>query len=265
MTPLIPALAGALIVAGLIGVVVGLRRRQPRHRPPAPPRRLPGCITRMTARTRMLLLGRRWRWACRRWLITGWVLAVVIAAGGRRSACRSCCPLPGGHQIDTARSDGGVDPVACPACLTVGIGLEQALVRRCAPHPRRSPRGQRDWWPGSGARWDTEDAPAGIRRRARRRHRGPDRRQPDPRRPRPRRRAAPTSSKASPSRSPPTCGRAGRSRPTGPSRDPPLEGDRDHARRPVACSRYGHLRRAVRQAARPGDPRSSCSRRTSRR
>jgi tight adherence protein B len=36
VTPLIPALAGALLVAGLIGIIAGLRRTP--QRPPAPQR-----------------------------------------------------------------------------------------------------------------------------------------------------------------------------------------------------------------------------------
>ncbi len=56
MTALIPALAGALIVAGVIGVAVGLHPTPPKA--PAPTKALPG-VTRLSSvsrRTRMLLL-----------------------------------------------------------------------------------------------------------------------------------------------------------------------------------------------------------------
>ena len=46
MTALLPAVAGALVVAGLIGLVVGLRKAPPR--PPAPPRSHPA-LARLTA------------------------------------------------------------------------------------------------------------------------------------------------------------------------------------------------------------------------
>ena len=56
MTALLPALAGALVVAGLLGLVVGLRPAPPR--PPAPRRShpAPGPSDPVSARTRLLLL-----------------------------------------------------------------------------------------------------------------------------------------------------------------------------------------------------------------
>ena len=71
MIALVPAVAGALIVAGIIGLVVGLKPapvRRPRSRPV---RRKP-----MSAATKRLLLvgvvG-----GCLAWLVTGWALALV--------------------------------------------------------------------------------------------------------------------------------------------------------------------------------------------
>ena len=78
MTPLIPALAGALLVAGLIGIIAGLRRTP--QRPPAPQRTwraVTGRVRSITPRTRMLLLvgvvvgvlvG----------LLSGWLAAVLV-------------------------------------------------------------------------------------------------------------------------------------------------------------------------------------------
>ena len=56
MTPMLPAIAGALIVAGIIGVTVGIRPAPPRA--PAPTKRLPGAtrLSSVSRRTRTLLL-----------------------------------------------------------------------------------------------------------------------------------------------------------------------------------------------------------------
>ena len=76
--PLIPALAGALLVAGLIGIVAGLRRTpQP---PPAPQRtrvRVPGWLRSVRPRTRILILvgfGVGVLVA----LLTGWLVAALL-------------------------------------------------------------------------------------------------------------------------------------------------------------------------------------------
>ena len=112
MTPLIPALAGALLVAGLIGIVVGLRRTP--EPPPAPQRArvgVPSWVRSVTPRTRILLLGR----------VGGWSAGGVadrLAGRGRRGAGRGGRPsraalgTAGGVADRPAGGDGGVDPVA---------------------------------------------------------------------------------------------------------------------------------------------------------
>ena len=82
MIALVPALAGALVVAGIIGLFLGLRPAPVRGRRPATRRmRRLGDLNR---RTRMLVLGGLAGGALA-WLVTGWVLAIVavpVAAVG---------------------------------------------------------------------------------------------------------------------------------------------------------------------------------------
>lgn len=123
MTLLLPSLAGGLIAIGILGVIVGLRPTAvpPRERPKARGRRFA-----LTSRTRILLLvgiglgilG---------WVVTGWVLAVVIAPVAVLGLPALLSAPPAATQINRleameewTRSLSGV--------LTVGIGLEQALV-----------------------------------------------------------------------------------------------------------------------------------------
>ena len=151
MIALVPALAGALIVAGIIGLVVGLKPASVRPPRPRPARRKP-----MTARTKRLLLvgvvG-----GCVAWLVTGWALALVAVP----LACVGVPVLLSGSgasaRIDRleameewTRSLSGV--------LTVGIGLEQALVatERSTPSAIR-PEVQR-LVARLRSRWNTEEA-----------------------------------------------------------------------------------------------------------
>lgn len=132
MTLLLPSLAGGLIAIGILGVIVGLRPTAvpPRERPTARGRRFA-----LTSRTQMLLLvgiglgivG---------WVVTGWVLALVIAPVAVLGLPALLSAPPAATQINRleameewTRSLSGV--------LTVGIGLEQALVAtlRSTPAP----------------------------------------------------------------------------------------------------------------------------------
>ncbi len=153
MTPVLPALAGGLIALGILGIVLGLRptAESPRERRRARDRRV-----RLTSRTRMLLvtgvglgvLG---------WVITGWVLALVIAPVAVIGLPALLGAPPAATQIsrleameEWTRSLSGV--------LTVGIGLEQALVAtlRSTPAPI-NPEVSR-LVARLRARWDTETA-----------------------------------------------------------------------------------------------------------
>ena len=138
MTPLIPALAGALLVAGLIGIMAGLRRTP--EPPPAPQRArvgLPGWVRSVTPRTRILIL-----------------VGFGAAVAGLPALLSA---PPAASQIERleameewTRSLSGV--------LTVGIGLEEALVAtlRSAPDPIR-PEVTR-LVARLRARWSTEEA-----------------------------------------------------------------------------------------------------------
>jgi tight adherence protein B len=157
MTPLIPALAGALLVAGLIGIVEGLRRTS--QRPPAPQRSRPtvgGRLRSVDRRTRLLLMvgvaigllvG----------LLSGWLVAVIVVPAALAGLPILLSAPPMTAQIarleameEWTRSLSGV--------LTVGVGLEEALVAtlRSAPDPIR-PEVTR-LVARLKARWSTEQA-----------------------------------------------------------------------------------------------------------
>lgn len=134
MIALLPALAGALVVAGVIGLAVGLRPTAA----PEPERVRPSYLTRarsVSRRTRILLaVG-----LCvgvLAWLVTGWVLAVVLAPVAAVGLPMLLTSPPAAERIERleameewTRSLAGV--------LTVGVGLEQALVAtlRSTPQP----------------------------------------------------------------------------------------------------------------------------------
>ena len=153
MTPLLPSLAGGLIAIGILGIVVGLR---PTAEPPREKRIARGRRVALTSRTRMLLLigvglgllG---------WVITGWVLALVIAPVAVIGLPALLSAPPAATQINRleameewTRSLSGV--------LTVGIGLEQALVAtlRSTPAPINAEVSR--LVARLRARWDTETA-----------------------------------------------------------------------------------------------------------
>ncbi|GAA4699830.1 type II secretion system F family protein [Nocardioides conyzicola] len=153
MSPLAAALAGGLITLGVLGIVVGVL---PTAEVPRTQRRTSRRHASMTRRTQMLLLVGLGVGVIG-WVITGWVLALVIAPVGVIGLPALLAAPPAASQINRleameewTRSLAGV--------LTVGIGLEQALVAtlRSAPAPidtevtRLVARLR--------ARWDTETA-----------------------------------------------------------------------------------------------------------
>jgi tight adherence protein B len=157
VTPLIPALAGALLVAGLIGIVAGLRHTP--EPPPAPQRGrvgLPGWVRSVAPRTRVLILvgfGAGVLVA----LLTGWLVAMPLVPAGLAGLPVLLSAPPAASRIDRleameewTRSLSGV--------LTVGIGLEEALVAtlRSAPDAIR-PEVSR-LVARLRARWSTEEA-----------------------------------------------------------------------------------------------------------
>jgi Flp pilus assembly protein TadB len=126
MTALIVALAGALIVAGLIGVITGARRVPvPQTTPP----RRPGLAqrwARLTPRTRVLLVVGLTTGTVLA-LLTGWLIALVLVPLAVVGLPALLAAPPAAARINKlealeewTRSLSGV--------LTVGVGLEEALI-----------------------------------------------------------------------------------------------------------------------------------------
>ncbi len=139
MPLIIPALGGMLVVAGLIGIVVGLIPQVPREPAPTRARRTPRMYRwhRVTRRTKVLIpVGLAVGIAV--WLLTGWAIAVVVAP----------IAVPGIPVLLSA--PGSVDRIdriealeewtrGMAGVLTVGVSLEEAIraTLRSAPDPIR--------------------------------------------------------------------------------------------------------------------------------
>jgi Flp pilus assembly protein TadB len=152
MTVFIPALAGGLVALGLLGLVIGLRPAAvpPRQSTRARRRRGP------KRRTRLLLLAGG-ALGLVGWLITGWILALVIAPIAVIGLPILLSAPPAATQIarleameEWTRSLSGV--------LTVGIGLEQALVATLRSTPAPIADEVQRLVTRLRARWDTEKA-----------------------------------------------------------------------------------------------------------
>jgi Flp pilus assembly protein TadB len=152
VTALVPGIAGALIVAGILAAVVGLRPAPERHAAAAQPLRR----IQISRRTRLMivigvgigLVG---------WLVTGWALALVIGPVAVIGLPLLLAPPPSAIQIvrleameEWTRSLAGV--------LTVGVGLEQALVATLRSTPGPISAEVRRLVARLRARWDTEAA-----------------------------------------------------------------------------------------------------------
>lgn len=152
MTTILPAIAGGLVALGLLGVVIGLR-------PTANPPREPTAASRRRTpdrRTRILLLAGG-ALGLVGWLITGWILALVIAPIAVIGLPILLSAPPAATQIarleameEWTRSLSGV--------LTVGIGLEQALVATLRSTPAPIADEVQRLVTRLRARWDTEKA-----------------------------------------------------------------------------------------------------------
>lgn len=151
MTALVPAAAGALVVAGVIGLILGLK---PSLAPS--PRSRPTRLKPLSRRSKRLLMvgvvG-----GVLAWLVTGWALALlavpVAVVGVPILLSNSGAEARIGRleaMEEWTRSLSGV--------LTVGIGLEQALVatQRSTPAAIRPEVGR--LIARLRSRWDTEDA-----------------------------------------------------------------------------------------------------------
>lgn len=152
MIPLIPGVAGALVAAGFVGVFVGLRPA-PAGEPRAPRGRRHFTVSR---RQRVLLLaGLGFGVVC--WLITGWALALILEPVTVIGLPMLLSAPPAAAQIvrleameEWTRSLAGV--------LTVGVGLEQALVATLRSTPAPISSEVRRLVARLRARWDTEAA-----------------------------------------------------------------------------------------------------------
>jgi len=153
MTVVLPSLAGGLIALGVLAVIIGVR---PTAVPARERRAARDCSFVLTSRTRMLLLVG----ACLGllgWLLTGWVLALVIAPVAVLGLPALLSAPPAATQINRleameewTRSLSGV--------LTVGIGLEQALVATLRSTPAPIDPEVSRLIARLRARWDTEAA-----------------------------------------------------------------------------------------------------------
>lgn len=162
MTPLLPAAAGALVVAGCIGLVAGLRRRPEPAGKPARQRR-PRRLARLRRpwdalpRRRQVLAVAGIAVGVGAALVTGWLLAVVLTPAAAIGIPVLLSPPPSTARIDKlealeewSRAMAGV--------LVAGQGLEQAILSTV----RSTPEAIRPEVTGLAARlrarWSTEDA-----------------------------------------------------------------------------------------------------------
>lgn len=151
MIVLVPALSGALVVGGLIALVLGLRPSPMVERPSRP-----RTVRELTKQTRMLLLS-GFTAGIVAFLVTGWVLALVIvpvAFVGLPVLLSSSSAAQRIQRLEAmeewTRSLSGV--------LTVGVGLEQALVATLRSTPAAIAPEVTRLVARLRARWVTEDA-----------------------------------------------------------------------------------------------------------
>lgn len=160
MTPLVPAVAGALMVAGLLGTVIGLR---PRPAPPPAPKR--SAIGKVAALGRLRALDRRTRLLMAAGaavgvavaLLTGWVIAIPLVPAAAAGVPVLLSAPPSASKIDRleameewTRSLSGI--------LTAGVGLEQALISTLRSTPEAIRPEVTRLASRLRARWATEDA-----------------------------------------------------------------------------------------------------------
>lgn len=151
MTPLIPAMAGALIVAGVIGLMIGLRPTEVIERPSRRRR-----TRRISQRTSRLLIGGAAAGVVA-FVVTGWALALVAVPAAFVGLPILLSSASAQDRIvrleameEWTRTLAGV--------LTVGVGLEQALVTSLRSTPAAIEPEVTRLVSRLRARWKTEDA-----------------------------------------------------------------------------------------------------------
>ena len=154
MIALVPGLAGALIVSGLIALVIGVRPSPIVERPARPRKRQ---RTRGLSRQKRMLLAAGFASGVVAFLLTGWVLALVAipaAFVGLPVLLSSSSAAERIQRLEAleewTRSLAGV--------LTVGVGLEQALVATVRSTPAAIAPEVTRLVARLRARWVTEDA-----------------------------------------------------------------------------------------------------------
>lgn len=155
MTLLLPAVAGAVVVAGLIGVGIGLRRT-PTSRSPRDGSGSLARIRKVSRRTRLVVVAGLGAGLIT-WLATGWILAlflVPIAAVGLPVLLSG---TPEGIRIKRLEAMEEWTR-ALVGVLTVGVGLEQALVATLRSTPAPIAGEVTRLVARLRARWTTEDA-----------------------------------------------------------------------------------------------------------
>ncbi len=155
MTPLVPALAGALVAAGLLGLVLGLRRTPVVEAAPGRSRRLRR-LQPVSRRARLLLLI-GFGAGVVAWLITGWPLAVLMAPVAAVGLPMLLAAPPAAARIDRLEAMEEWTR-ALSGVLTVGVGLEQALVATLRSTPAPIAGEVSRLVARLRARWATEDA-----------------------------------------------------------------------------------------------------------
>lgn len=155
MTVLLPALAGALIAGGLLALVVGLRRAPSDE--PAKARSDPFQRLRRVPRRARVLLGVGAGGGLVAWMVTGWPLALVavpVAVVGLPVLLSAPAAAQRIERLEAleewTRGLAGV--------LTVGIGLEQALVATLRSTPAPIAPEVNRLVARLRARWSTEEA-----------------------------------------------------------------------------------------------------------
>jgi len=127
MTPLIPTLSGALVVAGLLGVFIGLRPVPPAAS--APPRssrsRLSARLAGTDRRTRILVVAGVGAGLVI-YLLTGWLIAILLVPLAAVGLPTLLSKPPSSTRVDKLE---GLEEWtrALAGVLTVGVGLEEAL------------------------------------------------------------------------------------------------------------------------------------------
>lgn len=154
MTPLVPAVGGALVVAGVLGVALGVQRRP--VVPPSPRRGPAMPRLRLSRRSRLLLAGGLVAGVVLA-LVTGWLLAVVVVPAGVVGL--PCLLAFSGEDAKITKREALEEWTrSLSGVLTAGVGLEQALLATLRSTPEAIKPEVGRLVARLRARWSTEAA-----------------------------------------------------------------------------------------------------------